>query len=64
MKIKLGTMSHVLGIMDAKDMVLTSKELLLKLAVPKKQTKSLKTTLYEIVNKKYYINFLKYFMSV
>ena len=57
-------MSHVLGIMHAKDMVLTSKELLLKLAVPKKQTKSLKTTLYEIVNKKYYINFLKYFMSV
>ena len=40
------------------DMVLTSKELFLKLAVPKKQAKSLKTTLCGIVNEKY-INFLK-----
>ena len=35
------------------DMVLTSKELFLKLALPKKQAKILKTTLFEIVNKKY-----------
>ena len=39
-------------------MVLTSEELFLKLAVPKKQAKSLKTTLCGIVNEKY-INFLK-----
>ena len=36
------------------DMVLTSKELLFKLAVPKELIKSLKTTLFGIVNKKYY----------
>ena len=52
-------MSLWLGIMNAMDMVLTSKELLLKLAVPKKQAKPLKTTLGGIVNEKYYINFLK-----
>ena len=46
-------------IMHAMDMALTSKELFLKLAVLKKQAKSLKTTLCEIVNEKYYINFLK-----
>ena len=39
-------------------MVLTSEELFLKLAVPKKQAKPLKTTLCGIVNEKY-INFLK-----
>ena len=41
-------------------MVLTSKELFLKLAVPKKQAKSLKTTLCGIVNEKYDIVFLNY----
>ena len=50
--------------MHAMDMVLTSKELFLKLAVLKKLVESLKTILYGIVNEKYYINFLKQFMSV
>ena len=50
--------------MHAMDMVLSSKELLLKLADPKKRAKSLKNTLCGIVNEKYYINFLKQFMSV
>ena len=50
--------------MHAMDMVLTSEGLFLKLAVPKKQLKSLKTTLCGIVNEKCYINSLKYFMSV
>ena len=59
MKTELGTMSLSLGMMHAMDMVLTSKYLFLKLAVPKKQAKSLKTTLWGIVNEKYYINFLK-----
>ena len=45
-------------IMHAVDMVLTSKELFLKLAVPKEQAESLKTTLREVINEKY-INFLK-----
>ena len=58
MKIKLGTMSLSDGIMHALDMVWASKELFLKLAVPKKQAKSLNTTLCGIVNEKY-INFLK-----
>ena len=47
------------GIMHVMDMVLISKELLLKLAFPKKQAKSFETILCEIVNEKYYINFLK-----
>ena len=51
-------MSLLQEILHVMDMVLTSKELLLKLAVPKKQAKSLKTTLCGIVNKKY-MNFLK-----
>ena len=42
--------------MHAMDMVLASKKLFLKLAVPKKQAKSLKTALCGIVNEKYYIN--------
>ena len=46
-------------IMYAMDMVLTSKEMLLKLAVPKNQVKCLKITLCGIVNEKYYIKFLK-----
>ena len=46
------------GIMHVMNMVLTGKELFLKLPVPK-QAKSLKTTLCRIVNGKYYINFLK-----
>ena len=41
--------------MHAMDMVLTIKELFLKLAVPQKQAKSLKTALSGIVNEKYYI---------
>ena len=57
-------MSLLQGILHVMVMVLTSKELLLKLAVPKKQAKSLKTTLCVIVNEKYCINFLKKFMSV
>ena len=44
-----------MAIMHVIDMVLTSKKLFLKLAVPKKQAKSLKTTLCRIVNEKYYI---------
>ena len=58
LKIKLGTMRFSQGIMHVMNMVLTGKELFLKLAVPK-QAKSLKTTLCRIVNGKYYINFLK-----
>ena len=46
------------GIKHAMDMVLTSKELFLTLTVPKKQAKSLKTTLCGI-SEKYYINFLE-----
>ena len=45
--------------MHMMDIVLTSKKLFLKLAVHKKQAKSLKTTLCGIVNENYYINFLK-----
>ena len=45
--------------MYAMDIVPTSKELFLKLAAVRKQTKSLKTTLYGLFNEKYYINFLK-----
>ena len=45
--------------MHVMDIVLTSKELFLKLAVLKKQAKSLKTTLCGTVNEEYYINFLK-----
>ena len=59
MKIKLGTMSFPQEIMHVMNMVLTSKELFPKLAVPKKQAKFLKSTLCGIVNEKYYINFLK-----
>ena len=55
MKIKLGTMSLSQGIMHAMDIVLTSKELFLKLVIPKMQAKSLQTTLCGIVNGKYYI---------
>ena len=40
-------MSLWLGIMHVKDMVLTSKELFLELAVPKKQANSLKTIYVE-----------------
>ena len=52
-------MSFPQGIMHVINMVLTSKELFPKLAVPKKQAKFLKSTLCGIVNEKYYINFLK-----
>ena len=41
------------------DMGLTSKDLFLKLAVSKKQAKSLKPILCVIVHEEYYINFLK-----
>ena len=58
MKIKLGAMTLWLGIMHAMDMVLTSKELFLKLAGPQKQAKSLKTALSRIVNEKYYIKWV------
>ena len=49
--------------MHAMDIVLAGKELFFKLAVPKKQANSLKTTLCGIVSEKY-TNFLKLFMSV
>ena len=53
------TMSLSQKIMIMIDMVLTSKEFFLKLVVPKKQAKSLKTILCGVVIKKCYINFLK-----
>ena len=52
-------MSLWLGIMHVMDMVLTSKDLFLERAVPKKQANFLENYLCGIVNEKYYINFLK-----
>ena len=49
--------------MHVMDMVQINRELFLNLTVPKKQAKSLKTTLCRIVNEKSFI-FLKRFMSV
>ena len=64
MKIKLGAKSFWQGIVHTMDMLLATKELFLKLTVPKKEAKCLQTTSCGIVNKNMLIQFAEAFIKI